>query len=58
MRVHTNSHAAIMQGAMGVPAVMGQYPNVPFFRVMGKSILLDGYTRSMSIDVTQRHDPS
>jgi phosphotransferase system enzyme I (PtsP) len=43
MRGSTNSHAAILARAMGVPAVMG-LTDVPLVLLDGKEILLDGYT--------------
>jgi phosphotransferase system enzyme I (PtsP) len=43
MRGSSNSHAAIMARAMGVPAVMG-LSDVPIALLNEKDILLDGYT--------------
>lgn len=57
MRGSTNSHAAIMARAMGVPAVMG-LSNVPFSLLNEKEILLDGYTGDVIVSPsnTIRHE--
>jgi phosphotransferase system enzyme I (PtsP) len=57
MRGSTNSHAAIMARALGVPAVMG-LSNVPFSLLNGKEILLDGYTGDVIVSpsATIRHE--
>jgi phosphotransferase system enzyme I (PtsP) len=57
MRGSTNSHAAIMARAMGVPAVMG-LSNVPFSLLNEKDILLDGYTGDVIVSpsATIRHE--
>lgn len=57
MRGSTNSHAAIMARAMGVPAVMG-LSNVPFSLLNEKEILLDGYTGDVIVSpsATIRHE--
>ena len=57
MRGSTNSHAAIMARAMGVPAVMG-LSNVPLSLLNGKDILLDGYTGDVIVSpsATIRHE--
>jgi phosphotransferase system, enzyme I, PtsP len=57
MRGSTNSHAAIMARAMGVPAVMG-LSSVPFSLLNDKEILLDGYTGDVIVSpsLTIRHE--
>jgi phosphotransferase system enzyme I (PtsP) len=57
MRGSTNSHAAIMARAMGVPAVMG-LTDVPITLLDKKDILLDGYTGDVIVspNATIRHE--
>jgi phosphotransferase system enzyme I (PtsP) len=57
IRGSSNSHAAIMARAMGIPAVMG-VSNVPMNLLSGKEILLDGYTGDVIVspDVTIRQE--
>ncbi|MCF2948660.1 phosphoenolpyruvate--protein phosphotransferase [Paraglaciecola aquimarina] len=57
MRGSSNSHAAIMARAMGVPAVMG-LTDVPITLLDQKDILLDGYTGDVIVspNATIRHE--
>lgn len=55
MQGATNSHAAILARAIGVPAVMG-LSEVPVAMLAGKEILLDGYSGEVTVspDATSR----
>ena len=57
MRGSSNSHAAIMARAMGVPAVMG-LTKIPIAMLSEKEILLDGYTGDVIVSPssTIRHE--
>jgi phosphotransferase system enzyme I (PtsP) len=44
----SNSHAAIMARAMGIPAVMG-LDDIPLLQLDGKKIIIDGYTGHLLI---------
>ncbi|XOV81035.1 MAG: phosphoenolpyruvate--protein phosphotransferase [Aestuariibacter sp.] len=48
MQGATNSHAAILARAMGVPAVMG-LSEVPVAMLVGKEILIDGYSGEIKV---------
>lgn len=45
----SNSHAAILARAMGVPAIMG-IADLPYLRLEGKSLVVDGYNGAVYIN--------
>ncbi|WP_339899738.1 phosphoenolpyruvate--protein phosphotransferase [Paraglaciecola polaris] len=55
IRGSSNSHAAIMARALGVPAVMG-VTGVPLSLLNDKEILLDGYTGAIIVSPNQTID--
>lgn len=44
----SNSHAAIMARALGIPAIMG-VDDVPLLQLEGERVILDGYTGSLLV---------